>query len=100
MATPQKGQERPPKATKKAEEKPKKQTKSRKPRPRPYQMTVMALARETALLPEPLRSGVVSVAHAIIRFFQRAWQEITGAGTDEPAPQLLPPRDRDPEEYE
>lgn len=93
MATPEKGKEPSEKATKKAE--PKKQTKPRKPRRKPYQMTTVVVAKETALLPEPLRASVVAVAHAIIRFFQHAWQEITAALADEPAPLLLPPGDRD-----
>jgi hypothetical protein len=95
MATPQKDKESSEEATKKAEEKPKKQTQPRKPRRKPYQMTTVVVAKETALLPEPLRASVVAMAHAIIRFFQRAWQEITAALTDEPVPRLLPPVDRD-----
>jgi len=95
MATPQGDKESSEKATKKAEEKPKKQTKPRKPRRKPYQMTTVVVAKETALLPEPLRASVVAMAHAIIRFFQRAWQEITAALADEPTPRLLPPADRD-----
>lgn len=95
MATPEKGKEPSEKATKKAEPKPKKQTKPRKPRRKPYQMTTVVVAKETALLPEPLRASVVAVAHAIIRFFQHAWQELTGAIADEPEPLLLPPGNRD-----
>lgn len=94
MATPQGDKESSEKATKKAEEKPKKQTKPRKPRRKPYQMTTVVVAKETALLPEPLRASVVAMAHAIIRFFQHAWQELTAALADEPAPRLLPPGDR------
>lgn len=95
MATPQKDKESPEKATKKAQEKPKKQTKPRKPQRKPYQMATMVVAKETALLPEPLRASVVAMAHAIIRFFQHAWQDLTAALADEPAPRLLPPADRD-----
>lgn len=94
MATREKGQEPSEQATKQAEPKPKQQTRPRKPRRKPYQMTAVVLARETALLPEPLRASVVAVAHAIIRFFQHAWQELTAALADEPAPRLLPPADR------
>lgn len=96
MATPQKDKESSEKATKKAEEKPKKQTKPRKP----YQMTTVVVAKETALLPEPLRASVVAMAHAIIRFFQHAWQEITGVGAVDTAPKLLPPGDRNVSEDE
>ena len=91
MATPQKDKESSEEATKKAEKKPKKQTKPRKPRRKPYQMTTVVVAKETALLPEPLRASVVAMAHAIIRFFQHAWQEITGTDATDPAPRLLPP---------
>lgn len=94
MATPQKDKEPSEKATKKAEKKPKKQTKPRKPRRKPYQMTTVVVAKETALLPEPLRASVVAMAHAIIRFFQHAWQEIAGTDAGDPPPQLLPPGDR------
>lgn len=100
MATSQKDKGSSEKATKKAEEKLKKQARPRKPRRKSYQMTAVVVAKETALLPEPLRASVVAVAHAIIRFLQHAWQEIMGAGADDPAPRLLPPRDRKPEEYE
>lgn len=95
MAPREKGQEPSERATKQAEPKPKQQTKPRKPRRKPYQMTAVVLARETALLPEPLRSSVLEVARAIIRFFRYAWQEITAALADEPAPLLLPPADRE-----
>jgi|GEM_PF-3176344 len=94
MATPKKDKQPSEKATKKEEQKPKKQTKPRQPRRKPYQMTTVVVAKETALLPEPLRSSVVAVAHAIIRFFQRARQELTGAGAADPPPRLLPPGDQ------
>jgi len=90
MATPQKDKESSEKATKKAEEKPQKQTKPRKPRRKPYQMSTVVVAKETALLPEPLRASVVAVAHAIIRFFQRTWQEIMGTWPADTVPRQLP----------
>lgn len=99
MAPREKGQEPSEKATKQAEPKPKQQMKPRQSRRKPYQMTTVLLARETALLPEPLRSGVLEVARAIIRFFQQAWQEISGAISPGPtAPLLLPGRSRQDQE--
>jgi hypothetical protein len=57
-------------------------------------MTPVVVAKEMALLAEPLRARVVALAQAIICFFRRAWHELTGVGADEPVPRLLPPGDR------
>lgn len=100
MATTGKGKAPPVKAAKQAESKATKQARPRAARRKSYQMTVVLIARETALLPEPLRSSAVVVAQAIIRFFQHAWQELAGAGAADPAPRLLPPGDSDAREDE
>jgi hypothetical protein len=74
------------------------QPRPRKQRRRTYQMAAVAVAKETDILPEPIRSGVVTLAQAIIGFFQRAWQELTGSGAADHALRLLPPGSRDPQE--
>lgn len=94
MATTEKGKEPSQKAAKKEEQKAKKQSTTRRRRHKPYQTTAVVVAKETALLPEPLRASVVAMAQAIIRFFQRAWLELTAAEAADPAPRLLPPGNR------
>lgn len=71
----------------------KKRAKPRTQRPKAQRMTATVVAIKTAELPEPTRSSVLELAHAILRFVQHVWQEFTGAQAATPAPpQLLPGR--------
>jgi hypothetical protein len=79
------------KAAKKEETGAKKQAKPRKARRKACQMRAATVVKKTAILPEPMRLGVVALAQAIVRFFQRGWQALSGAGSAEMSPLLLPP---------
>ena len=81
MATPQKDKEPSEKVTKKAEEKPKKQTKPRKPRPKPYQMTTVVVAKETALLFGSIAvfmALAAAILCAVAWFFNTQWPRLLG----------------------
>lgn len=89
MATPEKGHVPSEQVREKEEQSMEKRSRPRKSRRKPYQMTAVVVAQETALLPEPLRASVVAVAQAIIRFCRHAWHELTATGVTDSTPRLL-----------